>query len=342
MADSVPTPTEGSSESRPYRRSWKNLLINKRYQLRFTLFMVGLSAALMMLLGIWVKRVADNTTEVGLARVRGELCPPLPTDGGAGEAVDSPVMSPAPGSPSAPGGAAAHPAAAPTVPSVVPGAVDPSGNAAADPAVPSEISDPSGSGLGADVAASATGDDPAAAGSGDGEEDRPRSRVLIDESSMTLTPTPRASAADVAAARTANRECEQRQAGLIEDLEQRRRNIGWVLLASGLLLCAGLAMYGIKMTHRVAGPLHKVGLYLTKMRGGRYDTVYPLRKGDELMEFYEHFKAAHAGVVAAETSDVTRMRAVVEKSGSGPHDPQLTKALADLQVAIERKEKALE
>ena len=34
--------------ARGYKRSWKNLLINKRYQLRFTLFMVGLSVVLMV------------------------------------------------------------------------------------------------------------------------------------------------------------------------------------------------------------------------------------------------------------------------------------------------------
>ena len=35
-----------------YKRSWKNLLINKRYQLRFTLFMVGVSALLMAVLAL--------------------------------------------------------------------------------------------------------------------------------------------------------------------------------------------------------------------------------------------------------------------------------------------------
>jgi hypothetical protein len=302
MAESAPTPSEGSSESRGYRRSWKNLLINKRYQLRFTLFMVGLSGALMMLLGIWVKRVADNTTEVGLARVRGEPCPPVP-EAVPSRGADATRSAPA----AAPGGEA------PAVDSAEP----------ADPAVPTEVvGDPSGSAA--------------------GEEDRPRGRVLIDESSMTITPTPDAPPVDLTRLRSAFRECEQKQAGLIEDLQQRRRNIGWVLLGSGLLLCMGLAVYGIKMTHRVAGPLHKVGLYFGKMREGHYGPVYPLRKGDELMEFYEHFKAAHAGVVTAERADITRMRAVVEASGSGPHDPQLAKALKDLQVAIERKEKALE
>ena len=66
----------------------------------------------------------------------------------------------------------------------------------------------------------------------------------------------------------------------------------------------GLAIYGIKMTHKVAGPLFKVSLYLAKMRDGRFDKVYNLRKGDQLVDFYEHFKTAHAGVVQLEQDDI--------------------------------------
>lgn len=321
---------EGTGVGKPYRRSWKNLLINKRYQLRFTLFMVGLSAVLMTLLGIWVKRVADNTTEVGLARVRGEPCPPVLEPSGS-----APTMSPAPGSPAAPATPVAPPAsaapAAPAAPAATP--VEP---ASADPSVPSEVVDP----------AAAAGSAGSAAGEADPDgldADRPRN-VTVGETSMTITtPAPAAAApVDLAAARTAFKECETKQAGLIEDLQQRRRNIGWVLLGSGLLLCFGLALYGIKTTHRVAGPLHKVGTYFAKMKKGRYDAVYPLRKGDELMEFYEHFKLAHAGVVTAEKNDIAKMRAVIAASGNGPADPQLAKALKDLQEALERKEKAVE
>ena len=63
---------------RTYKRSWKNLLINKRYQLQFTLFMVGLSTLLMSGLGIWVMRVANETTTVSMASVRGTPCPKVP------------------------------------------------------------------------------------------------------------------------------------------------------------------------------------------------------------------------------------------------------------------------
>src|SRR5262245_30428553 len=61
-----------------YKRSWKNLLLNKRYQLRFTLFMVGVSAVLMSGLGIWVMKEANEATTVAMARVRGEACPKVP------------------------------------------------------------------------------------------------------------------------------------------------------------------------------------------------------------------------------------------------------------------------
>src|SRR5690349_2489938 len=64
--------------SQAYKRSWKNLLLNKRYQLRFTLFMVGFAAVLMVVLGWWVMRVANEATTVAMSRVIGEPCPKVP------------------------------------------------------------------------------------------------------------------------------------------------------------------------------------------------------------------------------------------------------------------------
>src|SRR3954464_9676203 len=66
-------PTTGA-----YKRSWKNLLLNKRYQLQFTLFMVGVAAVLMAVIGWRVMVVANEATSVAMARVRGEACPKVP------------------------------------------------------------------------------------------------------------------------------------------------------------------------------------------------------------------------------------------------------------------------
>src|SRR5690349_6858975 len=73
-----PTQPPAASPSRTYKRSWKNLLINKRYQLRFTLFMAGLAGVLMTGLGYWVMFYADRTTTIGINRVISEPCPEVP------------------------------------------------------------------------------------------------------------------------------------------------------------------------------------------------------------------------------------------------------------------------
>ena len=73
MADD-PKPTRpptstGGAGGKGYKRSWKNLLINKRYQLQFTLFMVGLATLLMVGLGWRVMTKANEATEVSKIHV---------------------------------------------------------------------------------------------------------------------------------------------------------------------------------------------------------------------------------------------------------------------------------
>lgn len=271
---------------RGYKRSWKNLLINKRYQLRFTLFMVGLAALLMGLLGWWVIRVASEATTVAQSGIRGKVCDPLPK------------LPPAPA-----------PAVAPTQPAPAPALDD-----AADP------SDPEGTAR--------------------------RRAVVISESTIDMEAPPPAPPvpADFVQKIIAHHLCELDKQTSIAAASDGKRHIIYVMVASGLLLTLGLAVFGIKMTHRVAGPLHKVTLYLAKMRDGRYDKVYDLRRGDQLVEFYEHFKHAHAGVVAMEQADVERIRAALEAAtadGALERSEETKAAAAALREVLARKEKSL-
>jgi len=279
------------SADRSYKRSWKNLLINKRYQLRFTLFMVGLSALLMVGLGIWVMWVANETTAVSMTSVRGDACPRLP-------ALDH---------------------------------LQPAGDdEGAVPLPPMKLDEP-GAAPSAPPPAPAPAPAPAAA------DDERHVKVQIDESSMTLTPTLPPDLADRIAAHWS---CELRQVATFDRLERGRLRILWAMIATGVALVLGLAIYGIKMTHRVAGPLFKVSLYLSKMRAGRFDRVYNLRKGDQLVEFYDHFKHAHGGIVEMQKDDIARAAAVVQAAdaaGAGAHP-----AVAELRELIARKEKSIE
>jgi nitrate/nitrite-specific signal transduction histidine kinase len=101
-----------------------------------------------------------------------------------------------------------------------------------------------------------------------------------------------------------------------------------VLIAFGLLLSVVLSAYGIVLTHKIAGPLHKVTLYLDKMRDGKLGQVYNLRKGDELVEFFEHFKAAHDALRTRTEADIALLDKAAAAVGGGALADEL-KALRD-------------
>jgi len=302
--DHTPTP----APAQQYKRSWKNLLINKKYQLRFTLFMVGLSSALMIGLGVWVMKVANETTQVSATSVLGRSCEKIPTIEAA------PVVEPP----------------------AVPMKLQPDGTPPPTPTTPPPEPEPE----------AAEGDAGSAAdGSAGSADDAPpqRATIQLDESSITMVPAAKPQPSippDFGAKVVKHWQCELAISGKLARLEAGRLRILYVLIATGLLLVLGLALYGIKMTHKVAGPLFKVGLYLAKMRAGRFDRVYSLRKGDQLVDFYEHFKLAHAGVVTMQKDDIARLKAVIaaaESAGIGEHAQ-----VVELRALVAQKEKAVE
>jgi len=347
-----------------YKRSWKNLLINKRYQLRFTLFMVGVSALLMGILAVgedlmfftkwrsgerwWVMAVANDATEVASSGVRGtcgDVIPEMvldpnkkvlaPMEGDDDEDVDegdeaAPEGDEDPidlsgeegeGEPAAPDDEEATPVEPADAPADKPSAAPVRPEPGADPPI-----------------------DP------DADPDAGDHKVVVDDSEwITEPPPPMVKPLQInpmfLPMVAKHYECELRKAAKLDELERNRRRIQWVLLASCLGMVVALGIYGIKMTHKVAGPLYKVTLYMAKMRDGRLDKVYNLRKGDELVAFYEHFKDAHAGVVGMERADIDRLKAAIAAIDEHELDdksPELKAAADELRAALARKEKSLE
>ena len=387
--DAVPKPAPRANTG-AYKRSWKNLLLNKRYQLRFTLFMVGISALLMIVLGWWVMKEANEATTVAMARVRGEACPKVPEVIEVPTTDDEPdvpmnIEEPTPTEAPAPAPAPAEekkkvdaaddakadkpaekPAEKPALSKVDPAHVA-DNNAQSDLVVAKAlwcsdaeckpetampllvkvkncddyVKEKLKSADAVDalrrtsiaVVKCEGGGEPYSVADADPER---RATVQLEETSMTITPT---LPTDYADRIVAHYTCEMRQTGSIEALEAGRMRIFYVLLATGLMLIVGLAFYGIKMTHKVAGPLFKVSLYLAKMRDGRLDKVWNLRKGDQLVDFYEHFKGAHAGVVQLEKDDITKLKDTIAAAEAAGIDDE---GLDVLRKTLSRKEKSIE
>lgn len=101
-----------------------------------------------------------------------------------------------------------------------------------------------------------------------------------------------------------------------------------VLVVFGVLWCLVLAAYSIVLTHKIAGPLHKVSLYFERMKTGRLGPVHNLRKGDELVEFFGTFKAAHDALRARTEADIVLFDKAAAALPPGPLRDEILAARA--------------
>ncbi|MFH1812378.1 MAG: hypothetical protein ABIJ09_26825 [Pseudomonadota bacterium] len=76
--------------------------------------------------------------------------------------------------------------------------------------------------------------------------------------------------------------------------EINRRESTKVFWAVGIFVVlevVGLFLWGILVTHRIAGPLYIIDRYLGALRSGIYPDMRPLRRHDELQQFFESFSS---------------------------------------------------
>ena len=60
--------------------------------------------------------------------------------------------------------------------------------------------------------------------------------------------------------------------------------ICWLIFLELLVVIPFVIWWGIRLSHRIAGPLFRIHAALTRMAGGEYNIQVKLRAGDELQE----------------------------------------------------------
>lgn len=322
------------ANNKGYKRSWKNYLLDSNYQLRFTFTMMAIAAGLMAPLGWWVSEKSTTATEVALNRIDEIDCPE----------VLSARAAPPVALPSAALASGASEQETDLLKESVP-PPDLEAEASAEPEAAVAEEPPPVDGLGEDDPE--VGDETADSG----ERERPKIKVTIDDSNMPEGPivvvgemkSAPPSPEEIANSKTARAACQAKVAAQKRAVTDRRGLISSVMIASAVLLLVLLGIYGIKTTHRVAGPLHKVGLYLRKVEDNIYDKVYNLRKGDQLVEFYDHFKGAHAGLSKLQEEDRDRLRdaiALAKEAGLAEKNEELAALILELERLLAEKEES--
>jgi methyl-accepting chemotaxis protein len=112
------------------------------------------------------------------------------------------------------------------------------------------------------------------------------------------------------------------------------RHILIILIVFGVVLTAVLSIIGIVLTHKVAGPLYKTTMYIDRIREGRLGHIYDLRKGDQLRDFFSHFKEMHAALRTSTQDDID----VLERAaGAAP-----TEVANELKALATKKKQSLD
>lgn len=121
---------------------------------------------------------------------------------------------------------------------------------------------------------------------------------------------------------------------LVAQFARNDRMLMVILISFGFVLSLVLAGYGIVLTHKVAGPLFKITTHLDKIRDGKLGVVYNLRKGDQLVDFFEHFKGAHDALRTRTEEDIALYDKAIAALGNSP-------VAEELRQAKRRKEESL-
>jgi hypothetical protein len=122
----------------------------------------------------------------------------------------------------------------------------------------------------------------------------------------------------------------------------------WGIVGFGIVLVFSIGTVGILITHKVAGPLHKIASLFARVRENRMGPApNSLRKGDELQEFYTAYRDMHQALRARVEEDVRVLGDAVSALEAAPEiargqSAPLQRTLEELRQLRKRKEESLE
>lgn len=95
-------------------------------------------------------------------------------------------------------------------------------------------------------------------------------------------------------------------------LETMRKRVLWILVGVLTVLVLGLWLAGIVVTHKVAGPVYKMRRQLRRLEKGDFEIPSPLRRGDELKDFFDAFNSMVRSLRTRRESEVVTLADAIE------------------------------
>lgn len=124
------------------------------------------------------------------------------------------------------------------------------------------------------------------------------------------------------------------------DIATQQRTMLYTLCGALALLVLLIGAAGIVVTHRVAGPIYKMKTNLRAVADGRLRVPTPLRKGDELVDFFETYRAMVIALRERQEAEINKLdRAIAALAAkAAPEELEPLHALRrDMEGALEVK-----
>lgn len=121
-------------------------------------------------------------------------------------------------------------------------------------------------------------------------------------------------------------------------IESQQRTMIVTLCAALLLLVVLIGLVGIVVTHRVAGPIHKMRRQIRDVGEGRLRLPVPLRKGDELVSFFAAFETMVKNLRSRQETEIAQLDSAIsglEARVSGEDLEGLRRLRSDMQRTLE-------
>ncbi len=121
------------------------------------------------------------------------------------------------------------------------------------------------------------------------------------------------------------------------------RVVLWGIVGFGVLLVFTVTAAGIWMTHKIAGPLHNIGLAFGRLRDNRLPSdPGTLRKGDELHAFHAGFREMYEAIRGRVVRDKDALEKAIAAIEAQPaRTAALEATLAELRALQAEKAESL-
>ncbi|NBD07813.1 MULTISPECIES: signal protein [Corallococcus] len=119
-------------------------------------------------------------------------------------------------------------------------------------------------------------------------------------------------------------------------------SLWWLTGVATVGLGIALGLFGLLFTHRVAGPVHVMSLYVAALAAGRYPRLRPLRRKDELRAFFARFSEAVDRIRQREADEALALEKALAALKDVATTPEAREALSTLEALRTRKRQAVD